>query len=36
VLDDLLIGADDDLRDAAGEPIARPVALAGDKRCREK
>ena len=34
VLDDVLIGADEHLRDAAGEPIAWPVALAGDKGYR--
>ena len=34
VLDDVLIGADAHLRDAAGEPIAWPVALAGDKGYR--
>lgn len=34
VLDDVLISADEHLRDAAGEPIAWPVALAGDKGYR--
>jgi len=31
VLDTLLIGADEQLFDAEGEPVAWPVALAGDK-----
>lgn len=34
VLDDVLIGADEHLRDAEGDPIAWPVALAGDKGYR--
>ena len=34
VLDILLQGADEQLFDAAGEPIAWPVALAGDKGYR--
>ena len=34
VLDILLQGADEHLFDAAGEPIAWPVALAGDKGYR--
>ena len=34
VLEDVLIGADEHLRDAAGEPMAWPVALAGDKGYR--
>ena len=34
VLEDVLIGADEHLRDAAGDPIAWPVALAGDKGYR--
>ncbi len=34
VLDDVLIGADEHLRDAAGDRIAWPVALAGDKGYR--
>ena len=34
VLDTLLIGADEQLIDAEGEPIAWPVALAGDKGYR--
>jgi len=34
VLDEVLIGADAELFDAAGEPVAWPVALAGDKGYR--
>ena len=34
MLDILLQGADEQLFDAAGEPIAWPVALAGDKGYR--
>lgn len=34
MLDTLLIGADEQLIDDAGEPIAWPVALAGDKGYR--
>ena len=34
VLDDVLIGADEHLRDAEGEPMVWPVALAGDKGYR--
>ena len=34
VLDDVLIGADEQLFDAAGEAVAWPVALAGDKGYR--
>ena len=34
VLDDVLIGADEQLFDHGGEPIAWPVALAGDKGYR--
>ena len=34
VLDDVLIGADEQLIDAAGEAVAWPVALAGDKGYR--
>ena len=34
VLDTLLIGADEQLFDAEGEPVAWPVALAGDKGYR--
>ncbi len=34
VLKDVLIGADEQLIDAAGEAIAWPVALAGDKGTR--
>ena len=34
VLDDLLVGADEQLFDADGEPVAWPVALAGDKGYR--
>ena len=34
MLDDLLIGADEQLLDADGKPIAWPVALAGDKGYR--
>lgn len=34
VLDDVLIGADQQLYDGQGEPIAWPVALAGDKGYR--
>lgn len=34
VLDDVLIGADRQLIDAAGEAVAWPVALAGDKGYR--
>lgn len=34
VLDTLLIGADEQLIDAEGQPIAWPVALAGDKGYR--
>jgi len=33
-LDDLLIGADQNLLNAEGEPIAWPIALAGDKGYR--
>lgn len=33
-LDTLLVGADEQLVDEAGEPIAWPVALAGDKGYR--
>ena len=33
-LDDVLIGADEHLRDAAGDPSAWPVARAGDKGYR--
>ena len=36
VLDDLLIGADERLIDTVGQPIAWPVALAGDKGYRAK
>lgn len=32
--DTVLIGADEQLRDAQGEPVAWPVALAGDKGYR--
>ncbi len=32
--DAVMIGVDEHLRDAAGEPIAWPVALAGDKGYR--
>lgn len=34
VLDEVLIGADEALFDAQGDPIAWPVALAGDKGYR--
>ena len=34
MLDDLLVGADEQLFDADGEPVAWPVALAGDKGYR--
>ncbi len=34
VLDTVLIGADADLRDGAGQPIAWPAALGGDKGYR--
>ena len=34
LLDDVLIGADEQLYDSQGEPIAWPVALAGDKGYR--
>ena len=34
MLDTLLIGADEQLFDAEGEPVAWPVALAGDKGYR--
>ena len=34
VLDDVLIGADEQLIDAEGEAVAWPVALAGDKGYR--
>ena len=34
MLDTLLQGADEQLRDAEGDPIAWPVALAGDKGYR--
>jgi len=34
VLDEVLIGADRQLIDATGEPLAWPVALAGDKGYR--
>jgi len=34
LLDDVLIGADQQLYDGHGEPIAWPVALAGDKGYR--
>ena len=33
-LDDLLVGANDRILDGAGEPVAWPVALAGDKGYR--
>lgn len=33
-LDDVLLGADEQLYDGQGEPIAWPVALAGDKGYR--
>lgn len=34
VLEDLLVGADEQLFDSQGEPVAWPVALAGDKGYR--
>jgi len=34
VLDDVLVGADEQLIDAKGNPVAWPVALAGDKGYR--
>jgi len=33
-LEDLLIGADETMFDAEGEPIPWPIALAGDKGYR--